>query len=179
MAHNTISEDCLYLNVWTPAKAASDKLPVYLGIFGFFAHPELTKEANHSGNYGLLDQVAALRWVQANIAQFGGDPGNVTISGQSAGASSVHNLVASPLTNGLFHRAIAESGSSYVALSGLQNMAVAERNGAKVAAATGAKDLKELRAMPPEELMAKIGDGSSSAFRPIIDGYLLTADPIN
>jgi len=213
MAHNKIGEDCLYLNVWRPAKAASDKLPVYfwihgggyvegssavpiyngenlarrgvvvvtinyrLGVLGFLAHPELTKEADHSGNYGLLDQVAALKWVQRNIAAFGGDPGNVTISGQSAGASSVHSLVASPLTSGLFHRAIAESGAGYVAQKRLQNLTQAERNGANFAAAKGAKDLKELRALSPEKLMAKISDGPSSAFRLIIDGYFLTADP--
>jgi len=213
MAHNKIGEDCMYLNVWTPAKAASDKLPVYfwihgggyvegssavavyngenlarrgvvvvtinyrLGVFGFLAHPELTKEADHSGNYGLLDQVAALKWVQRNIAAFGGDPGNVTISGQSAGAGSVHSLVASPLATGLFHRAIAESGAGYVAQNRLQNLAQAERNGANFAAAKGAKGLKELRALSPEKLMAKISDGPSSAFRPIIEGYFLTADP--
>ena len=213
MAHNKISEDCLYLNVWMPAKSASDKLPVYfwihgggfvegssavpvyngenlarrgvvvvtinyrMGVFGFLVHPELTKEAGHSGNYGLLDQLAAIQWVQRNIAAFGGDPGNVTISGQSAGASSVHSLVASPLAKGLFHRAITESGSSFVALNRLQNLGPAERNGAAFAAAKGARDLKDLRAMSPEKLMAKIGDGSSSAFRPIIDGYFLTADP--
>ena len=150
MAHNAISEDCLFLNVWTPARIAADAaagpvsgstaaatskgsaaIPIYdgeplarsgvvvvtinyrLGVFGFLAHPELTKEAGASGNYGLLDQLAALRWVQQNIAAFGGDPDRVTIAGQSAGASGVHNLVASPLAKGLFHRAIAESGSAY------------------------------------------------------------------
>lgn len=213
MAHNKISEDCLYLNVWTPAKTASEKLPVYfwiygggyvegstavpvydgenlarrgvlvvtvnyrLGVFGFLAHPELTREADRSGNYGALDQVAALQWVQKNIAAFGGDPGNVTISGQSAGASSVHNLVASPLAKGLFHRAIAESGSGYVATNRGQKMAEAEREGVKFAAAKGAGSLKELRAMPREKLMAKINDGPSSAFRPVIDGYFLPDDP--
>ena len=84
-----------------------------LGVLGFLAHPELTSESGHnaSGNWGTLDQIAALEWVRKNIAGFGGDPGNVTIGGQSAGAESVHNLVASPLAKGLFQRAIAESGS--------------------------------------------------------------------
>src|SRR4051794_32254098 len=131
MAHGAISEDCLYLNVWTPAKAASERhpvlvfihggantegsgsVPVYdgtglaskglvvvtinyrLGAFGFLAHPELTKEAPYhaSGNYGLLDQLAAVRWVNANAAAFGGDPSRITIAGQSAGAFAVRNLL--------------------------------------------------------------------------------------
>jgi para-nitrobenzyl esterase len=213
MAHNKISEDCLYLNVWTPAKTAGDKLPVYfwiygggnvegstavpiydgenlarrgvvvvtinyrLGVFGFLAHPELTKEAGHSGNYGSLDQLAALQWVHKNIASFGGDPGNVTISGQSAGSGGVHNLVASPLANGLFHRAISESGSGYVATNAETKLADAEKAGLKFAAAKGAGSLKDLRAKAPEELMAKLSDGSSSAFRPVVDGYFLPAGP--
>ena len=214
MAHNKISEDCLYVNVWTPAKAGGEKLPVYfwihgggyvegsnaipaydgenlarrgvvvvtinyrLGVIGFLAHPELTKEGDRSGNYGSLDQVAALQWVQKNIAAFGGDPGNVTISGQSAGSSGVHNLVASPLAKGLFHRAIAESGSGYVAANGTQKLADAEKEGVKFAASRGAKSVKELRAMTPDKLMAKVTDGPSSAFRPVVDGYFLPADPI-
>jgi para-nitrobenzyl esterase len=213
MAHNKIGEDCLYLNVWTPAKSASEKLPVYfwlygggyvegstsvpvydgeklarrgvvvvtinyrLGVIGFLAHPELTKADDRSGNYGSLDQVAALQWVQKNIAAFGGDPGNVTISGQSAGSSGAHNLVASSLAKGLFHRAIAESGSGYVAANGGQTMAEAEKAGVKFATAKGAKNIKELRAMSPEQLMAKVSDGPGSAFRPVIDGYFLPADP--
>ena len=153
MAHNDVSEDCLYLNVWTAAGNPNEKRPVLVyiyggaftegstavpaydgeglakkglvvvtinyrvGIMGFFAHPELTRESatKTSGNYGLLDQVAALQWVRANIAKFGGDPARVTIDGQSAGASSVNALIASPLAKGLFTRAIAESG---IALSG-------------------------------------------------------------
>jgi para-nitrobenzyl esterase len=213
MAHNRISEDCLYLNVWTPAKTAGDKLPVYfwiygggyvegstavpvydgenlarrgvvivtvnyrLGVLGFLAHPELTKEAGHSGNYGSLDQLAALQWVQKNIAAFGGDPGNVTIAGQSAGSSGVHNLVASPLAKGLFQRAIAESGSGYVAANAGSTLADAEKAGVKFATAKGAANLKELRAKSPEALLAQLSDGSSSAFRPVVDGYFLPAEP--
>jgi para-nitrobenzyl esterase len=214
MAHNQISEDCLYLNIWAPVKSAVSKLPVYfwihgggfvegssavpayegenlarrgvvvvsinyrLGVLGFLAHPELTKEAGRSGNYGLLDQLAALRWVHKNIAAFGGNPGNVTISGQSAGAGSVHSLVASPLAKGLFQRAIAESGSAYATPGASKTMADAEMDGVKFASAKGAANLRELRAMSPAELMAKISDGPASAFRPVIDGYFLTADPV-
>src|SRR5258708_19500213 len=143
-----MSEDCLYLNVWTAAKRANARVPVMvwiyggaytegagssphnngetlarkgvvlvtfnyrLGPFGFFSHPELTKESgrNASGNQGLMDTIATLRWVQSNIAAFGGDPTNVTIFGQSAGAAMVGGLVGSPVAKGLFHRAIAESG---------------------------------------------------------------------
>lgn len=145
-----ISEDCLYLNIWTTAKSSKEKrpvmfyipggaftggsgnVPVYngenlakkglivvtinyrVGVLGFLAHPELTKESpnNSSGNYGLLDQLAALKWVKKNISAFGGDPNRITIVGQSAGASSVHYLTASPLAKGLFIRAIPQSGSN-------------------------------------------------------------------
>jgi para-nitrobenzyl esterase len=121
--------------------------------------------------------VAALQWVRKNIAAFGGDLANVTISGQSAGASSVHNLVASPLAKGLFHRVIAESGSGYAAVNRSQKLAEAEQDGIKLATAKGAGSLRELRAMPPAKLVAKITDGPASAFRPIIDGYFLSDDP--
>ncbi|HYL98213.1 MAG TPA: carboxylesterase family protein, partial [Blastocatellia bacterium] len=145
------SEDCLFLNVWTPAKSSKERLPVMvwiygggfqagsaseprqdgenlakkgvivvsmnyrLGVFGFLAHPDLTKESSHhaSGNYALLDQTAALRWVQKNIAAFGGDPKKVTIFGESAGSFSVSAQVASPLAAGLFQRAIGESGAFF------------------------------------------------------------------
>ena len=144
-----ISEDCLYINVWTAAHAAGEKRPVLvwiygggfvtggaaapgysgealakkgiifvsfnyrLGIFGFFSHPALTAESPHhsSGNYALMDQIAALNWVKKNIRAFGGDPDRVTIAGQSAGSASVNCLLASPLTPGLFQGAIGESGS--------------------------------------------------------------------
>lgn len=148
LTHGKVSEDCLFLNIWTPKAASKANLPVIvfihgggftggagdvavydganlaakgvvlitinyrLGVFGFLAHPELSAESKHhaSGNYALLDQIAALRWVKANIAHFGGNPHNVTIWGQSAGAFSVAALVASPLAAGLFQHAQADSG---------------------------------------------------------------------
>lgn len=150
---DTMDEDCLYLNVWTPAKSPNDCLPVMvlihgggffsgsasqpffdgaplakkgvvfvginyrLGPLGFLAHPELAEESPEglTGNYGLLDQIAALKWVQRNIAAFGGDPSRVTIFGESAGGMSVSALLLSPMAEGLFHRAIAQSGSPILA----------------------------------------------------------------
>ena len=207
MVHNEVSEDCLYLNVWTPAKTAADKLPVFvwiyggamvegstavpvydgeglaakelvvvtinyrLGVLGFLAHPELSRESdrNSSGNYGLLDQVAALQWVQRNIAAFGGDPQRVTIAGQSAGARSVHCLTASPLAKGLFHRAIAQSGSG-IGRSTSRPLKDAEQDGVRFAASKGAKSLAELRAKSWRELE------TSTRFGVTVDGWYLPMD---
>jgi para-nitrobenzyl esterase len=213
MAHGGTSEDCLYLNIWTAAKSAREKRPVFvyihgggfnegsgsvpaydgeglakkglvmvtvnyrLGVFGFFAHPELTKESdyNASGNQGLLDIVAALQWIHDNIAAFGGDPARVTVAGQSAGSMAVHALIASPLAKGLFHRGIGESGGS--ALGGTaRKLADAEADGARFAEQKGARSLAELRAMTAEQLTAR-PPNAAAPFRygPIVDGYLLPA----
>ena len=200
-----ISEDCLYLNVWSGAGSAKAKRPVLVwiygggfvsggsavpiydgeamarkgivfvsinyrvGVFGFFAHPELTKESGHntSGNYGLMDQVAALKWVQQNIAQFGGDPANVTIAGQSAGSMSVNCLVASPLAKGLFQKAIAESGASFS--RGNASLQQAEQEGVKMAQALNTSSITDLRNLPAEELFKK----AKGMRGPIVDGYVL------
>jgi para-nitrobenzyl esterase len=206
-----LSEDCLTVNITTPAKAA--RLPVMvwihgggfmagggaeprhdgqafarkgivlvsinyrLGVFGFLAHPELTKESpvRASGNYGLLDQVAALRWVKDNIAAFGGDPGNVTIFGESAGSFSVSALVATPLAKGLFHKAVGESGAFFSATLGPVPLAKAEEQGTAFATAIGADSLAALRARPAQELL-EIAAKSKQRFSPIVDGHFLPKD---
>lgn len=208
---NGPSENCLYLNVWTPATSASENLPVMvwiygggfqagstseprqdgenlakkgvvvvsanyrLGIFGFFSYPDLTKESPHhaSGDYGLMDQIAALRWVRKNIAAFGGNPHNVTIFGQSAGSFSVSALMASPLARGLFQKAIGESGSflgSGSRLGAAKPLAVTEEAGEKFARSIGVTSLKQLRAIPTDKLLQ---DAAKTNFWPNIDGYVL------
>jgi para-nitrobenzyl esterase len=215
VVQGNVSEDCLYVNVWTPAKSSAERLPVLfwiyggaftsgsgsvpiydgaalaakgivvvtvnyrLGVYGFLAHPELTAESptRASGNYGLLDQVAGLRWVRVNIAAFGGDPARVTIAGQSAGAAAVHHLIASPLATGLFARAIAQSGSGM----GLRvpDHAEAEKVGQQLSAAEGKTlSLAALRALSTQQLdarVAKMGDsgGPASRFGPAVDGLFL------
>ena len=127
-----------------------------LGVFGLLAHPELTAESpnNASGNYGILDQIAALKWVKNNIAAFGGNPDLVTIAGQSAGAASVRSLIISPLAKGYFQRAITESGASLGGFGGSTSLEVAEERGVEFATAKGASSIAELRAMSAEEIMS-------------------------
>jgi para-nitrobenzyl esterase len=203
MTHTEISEDCLYLNLWTGAKSPREKRPVLVyiygggfnsgsgqvpvydgealaakgivvvsmnyrvGVLGFLAHPEL-----EHANFGMLDQIAGLRWIQANIAQFGGDPAKVTIAGQSAGASSVHFLTASPLAKGLFRGAIAQSGSSYQRPGMDLPLAEAQADGAKFAEAKGAGNIVSLRAMPWQKLVESV-KGLQMRFRPVVDGHSL------
>jgi para-nitrobenzyl esterase len=206
-----LSEDCLYLNVWTTAKAKKEKQAVLVwiyggglssgsancaiydgeemakkgvvfvslnyrvGVLGFMAHPELSKEAgnNASGNYGILDQIAALKWVQKNIAAFGGDPNNVTIAGQSAGAFSVTALIASPLAKGLFHKAIPQSGGLLGNMLLSQNLAKAEEVGFNFMKKANASSIAELRKIPAEALQTLSNNREIGRFGVTLDGYTL------
>ena len=150
-----------------------------LGVFGFFVHPELAKESGHNsaGNYGLMDQLAALHWVHDNIAAFGGDPGNVTIFGESAGSFSVSAQMASPLAKGLFQKAIGESGAAFHS-GGLSFPSLAEREVKDAKLMTdklGVSTLAELRAVPADKLLETFAPPKSQGFDfgPDIDGYFL------
>jgi para-nitrobenzyl esterase len=206
------SEDCLYLNVYTPATANDNsRLPVMfwihggaytagagsepryvssalaardvvlvtinyrLGVFGFLASDGLAKEGGGSaGNYGLMDMVAALRWVQANVAGFGGDPGNVTIFGESAGSFAVSTLMASPSAHGTFHKAIGESGAAFSDALPMGPLAPRARLDQAWVESLGARSLAELRAMPTAKLVEAAEKQGVAWFAPVIDGRLLT-----
>lgn len=206
------SEDCLYLNIWTPAHTMKEKLPVLIyfnggglmagsgsepryagesmarkgiiaitanyreGIFGFFSHPQLSKETAYkgSGNYGFMDQVAAIQWVKTHIADFGGDPERITIAGESAGSMSVSALMASPLCQGLIAQAIGSSGS-VMGFNAVATLKEAETTGVEIAKALGCKTIKQLRAMPAEELMKRANVRNVPKY--CIDGYFFTEQP--
>lgn len=224
------SEDCLYLNVWTPAKSATEKLPVMvwihgggfvagtpaertydgawlakdgvivvsigyrLGVMGFLAHPGLSAESEKhvSGNYGLLDMIAGLKWVQKNISAFGGDTNRVTVFGESAGAAAVSILCASPLAKGLFHGAIAESGAFFAPVragasgpgEGATPLLAAEKAGAEWAQSLGAATIAELRKLPADKLQAasQRRPGSNGMMSgpnvtaPNVDGWVVPGD---
>ena len=150
-----------------------------MGVFGFFAHPELTKESEHnaSGNYGLLDQIAALQWIKKNIATFNGDPDNITIFGESAGSLSVSALMASPLAQGLFNRAIGESCAFFGTTLQLRSRVEAEKAGVEFAeSAFGTISLEALRALPAQEVLDASLKQRGVRFGPDIDGYFLPTD---
>jgi len=206
------SEDCLYLNIWTPAKTADDKLAVMiwihgggnevgfpnepehdgefiaqrgviyvnvsyrLNVFGFMAHPELTAESEYgaSGNYGNLDNLAALKWVHENIAAFGGDPDNITIYGQSAGAMNTQALCSSPLAKGLFNRAITQSGGGAAPGGRSTSLEAAEQKGVEFMKVCGCKSIAELRTLPAFMIFGFLkGMGRGAGFSTCVDGYLL------
>jgi para-nitrobenzyl esterase len=209
-----VSEDCLYLNIWTPAKQVSDQLPVLvyfyggglmagdgseyrydgesmarrgivtvtvnyrLSVFGFFSHPELTKESPHkaSGNYGFLDQAAALQWVKDNISAFGGNPKKITIAGESAGSFSVSALMASPLSRGNIAGAIGESGS-LLGTRPLQTLKEAEQQGLAFGDSLGAKSLAALRALPAQQILDATKNKRVGGV--VIDGYLFPRSPVD
>ena len=211
-----MSEDCLYLNIWTPAETENDLLPVMLfihgggyksgysheitfdgdalarqgvllvtieyrlGSFGYLAHKELRSENGCSGNYGLLDQIYALKWVRRNIRAFGGDPDKITIFGQSAGAMSVENLVVSPLSKGDMARAIMQSAGGYTGLRScgikMRTQAEAEELGAEFLSFLGCASIDQAREMAAEEIAEKERAfleefPDLSGFCPIVDGW--------
>jgi para-nitrobenzyl esterase len=212
---NGMNEDCLYLNVWTPAKSSKEKLPVLvyfygggfvagdgsearydgesmaklgmvaitinyrLGVFGFLAHPELTKESPHkaSGNYGYQDQTAALRWVKQNIAAFGGDPNKITIAGESAGSISVSAQMASPVAKNLFAQAIGESGALVNSSLDPVPLTEAEQIGLNFATELGAKSLADLRQMPAQKLLDAAGKRGIPGFPATLDNYFFPKSP--
>ncbi len=217
-----VGEDCLYLNVWTPAKKPGERVPVIVwiygggfsggstsvpmydgmgfakkgvvlvsvayrvGPFGFLAHPELSRESGKgSGTFGLADMIAGLKWVKSNIAQFGGDPSNVTIFGHSAGGAAVSMLAASPVAKGLFHRVICMSGGTFTPLQtsdqagsgmGIPALNIAESRGEEFLKKLGAADIKAARALSAEVIQKSIAAEMGGGFRPAVDGYIVPSD---
>ncbi len=208
---NGVSEDCLYLNIWTPAQRDTQGLPVLvyfygggnvagdaseyrydgesmarkgmvvvttnyrLNIFGYLAHPELSAEAPYkaSGNYGALDQQAALAWVQKNIAAFGGDPNKVTIAGESAGSIAVSTHMASPLSKGLIAGAIGESGASINPTMAPVPLAEGEKMGADFLKNAGIGSIAEFRKLPARDVYEIYNESKRFGFPMVIDGYFL------
>jgi para-nitrobenzyl esterase len=215
-----LSEDCLYLDIWTPARTSHERLPVIawiygggftggmtsaplydgahfaakgvvfvsisyrVGALGFLATPALSRESGHgSGNYGLLDQIAGLEWIQRNIAEFGGDPSKVTVLGHSAGAFSVSILAGSPLAKGLFRGVISESGANFMppenspwAGGTTPTLRMAEAGGRKWLKSLGATTLTEARALPGSKIIAAQRARGAPRFWPPVDGYVITGD---
>jgi len=146
-----------------------------LGVFGFLASADLTREGQgHAGNYGLLDMAAALRWVQANIAKFGGDPGNVTIFGESAGSFSVNALMVAPEARGLFQKAIGESGAFFGNVIAMSPVAERAQRDQAWVDSLGVKNLAELRALPPDKVIDAASKKPVTWFSPVVDGQFLT-----
>ena len=149
-----------------------------LGVFGFLATADLAKEANGAaGNYGLFDMVAALQWVKANISQFGGDPNNVTVFGESAGSFAVSTLIVSPMASGLFHKAIGESGAAFKGVLPTNSLDAREQKDGAWVASLGVKSLEELRALPTARILDAVKSKGMTDFAPVIDGRLL-AEPV-
>ncbi len=212
------NEDCLYLNVWTPAWPPKSRYPVMvwihgggnaggsadgtlfngeplarygvvvvtiqyrLGLFGFLALPDLGKESPHhvSGNYAILDQLAALRWVKANIAEFGGDPRQVTVFGQSAGSHDIGVLLTSPLAKGLIARAIEESGTVTISGAAIPTLVDAEQNGKKLTASLQVPDVNPiayLRGLSTEQILKAAPSYGTGALGPNVDGYVIPRSP--
>ena len=211
----SMDEDCLYLNVWTPARKPEEKLPVIfwvhggafmtgyghsahfdgehfarqdvilvtinyrLNVFGWMVHPELSAESERgiSGNYGLLDQIYALKWVRRNITGFGGDPDNITVAGQSAGAMSVHALISSPLTKGDIRKAILQSGGGMTTLPDMRCPKLSEvENTIDLPSALGVNSIAEARELSWQELLdrwRRTMPGQALQRAPVVDGYVL------
>lgn len=211
-----MDEDCLYLNVWTPAQSTDEKLPVIfwvhggafltgygysahfdgehfarqgvilvtinyrINIFGWMVHPELTAESKHrsSGNYGLLDQIFALKWTRRNIAAFGGDPENITIAGQSAGAASVQALLVTPLTRGMMSKAIMQSGGGITAVLDKRYPTLAQAEKRTDLSLLGVSSIAEARALPWQELLSRWAASMPAQGlqrTPVVDGWVLPA----